>query len=102
MCEILPKDPINAVVPLIHVPPTESKYNVMPITEKKPVPKRKIINGKMVHECPLCNLQKVSWGVIDSHLKSDHCGLAYKCHICQKKCCSLDGMCQHMSKCGKS
>ena len=35
MCEILPKDPINTIVPLIHVPPTESKYDVMPITEKK-------------------------------------------------------------------
>ena len=46
MCEILPKDPINTIVPLIRVPkpiPHDSKYETTEITEKTTVPKRKIM-----------------------------------------------------------
>ena len=106
LCEIVPQDPINALVDLIHVPkkpfPADTKYNVTDVTHEKAILIKVLQNGKFVHKCPICKLVKVSWGAINSHIKYDHFNQMYICLNCLKQCKSMDGMCRHVINCKKS
>ena len=106
LCEIVPQDPINALVDLIHVPkkpfPADTKYDATDVTHEKVIPIKVFQNGKFVHKCPICKLVKVSWGAIDSHIKYDHFNQMYICPNCSKQCKSMDGMRRHVINCKQS
>ena len=104
MCEMVPEDPLNAVVNMIHVPknavPSIMKYNVAEVQVKKVIPIKILENGKFKHKCPLCDKVMVPWGRgIDTHIKVEHFNQAYSCPHCTKECKSLDGMCHHIRNC---
>ena len=50
MCEMVPRDPLNAVVNMIHMPknavPSTTKYNVAEVQVKKVIPIKILENGK--------------------------------------------------------
>ena len=64
MCEMVPEDPLNAVVNMIHVPkntvPGITKYNVTEVQAKKVIPVKILQNGKFMHKCPMCEKVMVS------------------------------------------
>ena len=66
MCEMVPEDPLNAVVNMIHVPnnavPSTTKYNVAEVQVKKVIPIKILENGKFKHKCPMCDKVMVSCG----------------------------------------
>ena len=105
MCEMVPEDPLNAVVNMIHVSknavPSTMKYNVAEVQVKKNIPIKILENGKFKHKCPLCDKVMVSWegGGIDTHIKVEHFNHAYSCPHCTKECKSLDGMRHHIRNC---
>ena len=103
MCEMVPEDPLNAVVNMIHVPkntvPGITKYNVTEVQAKKVIPVKILQNGKFMHKCPMCEKVMVSWGGIDSHIRVEHFNQAYSCPHCKKGCKSLDGICRHIKTC---
>ena len=65
-CEMVPEDPLNAVVNMIHVPknavPGTTKYNVAEVQANKVIPIKIQQNGKFKHKCPMCDKVMVSWG----------------------------------------
>ena len=65
MCEMVPEDPLNAVVNMIHEPnnavPSTTKYNVAEVQVKKIIPIKILENGKFKHKCPLCDKVMISW-----------------------------------------
>ena len=66
MCEMVPEDPLNAVVNMIHVPkntvPGTTKYNIAEVQVKKVIPIKILENGKFKYKCPMCDKVVVSWG----------------------------------------
>ena len=66
MCEMVPEDPFNAVVNMIHVPnnafPGTMKYNVAEVPIKNIIPIKILENGKFKHKCPMCDKVMISWG----------------------------------------
>ena len=66
ICEMVPEDPLNAVVNMIHVPksavPGTTKYNIAEVQVKKVILIKILKNEKFRHECPLCDKVMVSWG----------------------------------------
>ena len=103
MCEMVPEDPLNAVVNMIHVPkntvPGITKYNATEVQAKKVIPVKILQNGKFMHKCPMCQKVMVSWGGIDSHIRVEHFNQAYSCPHCKKECKSLDGIRHHIKTC---
>ena len=102
MCEMVPEDPLNAVVNMIHVPknivPGTTKYNVRSSSEKV-IPVKILQNGKFMHKCPMYEKVMVSWGGIDSHIRVEHFNQAYSCPHCKKECKSLDGIHRNIKTC---
>ena len=66
ICEIMPEDPLNAVINMIHIPKNAvlgtMKYNVSEVQVKKVIPIKLLESGKFKHKCPLCDKVMVSWG----------------------------------------
>ena len=56
-CEMVPEDPLNAVIKMIHVPknavPSTMKYNVAEVQVKKIIPIKILENKKFKHKCPV-------------------------------------------------
>ena len=103
-CEMVPEDPLNAVINMIQVPknavPSTTKYNVTEVQAKKVIPIKILQNGKFMHKCPMCEKVMVSWGGgIDTHIRVEHFNQAYSCLHCKKVSKSLDGMHHHISTC---
>ena len=59
MCEMVPEDPLNAVINMILVPknavPSTKKYNVAELQVLKVIPIKILENGKFKHKCPMCD-----------------------------------------------
>ena len=65
MCEMMPEDPLNAIVNMIYVPKNavpSTKYSVAKVQVKKVIPIKILENGKFKHKCPMCYKVMVSWG----------------------------------------
>ena len=66
MWEMVPEDPLNAVLSMIHVPnnvvPSTTKYNVAEVQVKNIIPINILENGKFKHKCPMCDKVMISWG----------------------------------------
>ena len=66
MCEMVPENPFNAVINMIHVPnnavTSTTKYNVAEVQVKKIIPIKILENGKFKHKCPMCDKVMISWG----------------------------------------
>ena len=66
MSEMVPEDPLNAVVNMIHVPknavPSTMKDNVAEVQVKKVIPIKILENGMFKHRCPMCDKVLVSCG----------------------------------------
>ena len=66
MCEMVPEDPLNAVVNMIYVPknavPSTTKYNVVEVQVKKVIPIKILESWKFKHKYPICDKVMVSWG----------------------------------------
>ena len=66
MCEMVPEDPLNAVINMIHVPnnavPSTMKYNVAEVQVKNIIPIKILENGKFKHKYPVCDKVMISWG----------------------------------------
>ena len=96
MCEMVPEDPLNAAVNMIHVPknavPGTIKYNVTEVQAKKLF---LLKYCKMESLCTSALCVRKSWylggGGIDTHIRVEHFNKAYSCPHFKKVCKSLDG-----------
>ena len=89
--EIMPDNPINTIVPVVHLPGLVAtlggtKYQPQPKTEVKLTPKKYLLSGKVMFHCSAegCDFTKPSWGAVNTHIVALHTNKVYVCQMCNK------------------
>ena len=97
--EIMPENPINSIAPILQMSGVraamgEQKYETDNVI--KIVPKWIVVDGRIKHKCLACEFEKVSLGVVNTHIMKEHVGQLYVCLKCSKILMSMDGLRRHL------
>ena len=73
--EIMPENPINSIAPILQMSGVRAvmggqKYEIDNVI--KIVPKQIIVDGRIKHKYSACEFEKVSWGVVNTHIMKEH------------------------------